>query len=429
MKLARLVLPLLVVAALLPLFRDSGASTALAAGQSVPGQYIVVLRDNADANAEAARASNSQGVAVDQVYEFALKGYAFRGSAAAAAAIARNPNVQFVTEDRVVEAVGKPGGDSPAPAGETTPTGVSRIGAAGKAAASVNVAVIDTGIDLSHPDLNAVNGKNCVRPNKSANDDNGHGSHVSGTIGAKNNGSGVVGVAPGTTLYAVKVLNSTGSGTWSQVICGINWVAANASSSNIKVANMSLGGGGSNDNNCGNTNNDALHKAICGATSAGVTFVVAAGNSAANLSTFVPAAYPEVLTVTAMSDSDGLPGGTGGAPTCRTGEQDDKYATLSNFASADNGHTVAGPGVCILSTWKSGGYNTISGTSMASPHVAGTVALCLSGQKCAGKSPAGVISQIRSDAAAQLPSYGFMGDPGSPTGGKYYGYLVWAGGY
>jgi len=429
MKLARLALPLFAVAALLPLFRDSGGPHAFAAGQAVPGQYIVVLKDNADANGEAVRAAKAHGVAVDQVYEHALRGYAFRGSAAAAAAIAKNPNVQFVTEDRMVEAVGKPGGDSPAPVAETTPTGVGRIGAAGKAAASVNVAVIDTGIDLRHPDLNAVPGKNCVRPGKSPNDDNGHGSHVAGTIGAKANGAGAIGVAPGTTLYAVKVLNAAGSGTWSQVICGINWVAGNASIYNIKVANMSLGGGGSNDNNCGNTNNDAMHKAICGATSAGVTFVVAAGNNATNLNTFVPAAYPEVLTVTAMSDSDGAAGGTGGAPTCRTGELDDKYATFSNFASSDNGHTVAGPGVCIYSTWKGGGYNTISGTSMASPHVAGTVALCLTKGTCTG-SPSQAIQQIRTDAAAQQASYGFTGDPNhSPTAGKYFGYLAWAGGY
>src|SRR5204863_1201255 len=105
-----------------------------------------------------------------------------------------------------------------------------------------------------------------------------------------------------------------------------------------------------------------LHQAICNSVNAGITYVVAAGNSNTNFAGFVPAAYDQVLTVAAMSDSDGQPGGTGGAPTCRTGEGDDVPATFSNYAgsSADISHTIAGPGVCILSTWKGGGYNTIS---------------------------------------------------------------------
>src|SRR5262249_3218141 len=138
-------------------------------------------------------------------------------------------------------------------------------------------------------------------------DGNGHGTHVSGTVGARDNGLGVVGVAPGTPLYAVRVLNNAGSGTWSSVICGVNWVTQNAGT--IKVANMSLGGSGSDDGNCGNSNNDALHKAICGSVAAGVTYVVAAGNDGVDFSGFVPAAYNEVLTVTAMADFNGAHGG------------------------------------------------------------------------------------------------------------------------
>src|SRR5207253_7063622 len=185
-----------------------------------------------------------------------------------------------------------------------------------------------------------------------------------------------------------------------------DWVKNNAAADNIKVANMSLGGSGSNDNNCGNTNADALHQAICGATGAGVTFSVAAGNSGTNEATSTPAAYPEVLTVTAMSDSDGAAGATGGAPTCRTGEADDKYASFSNYAvsSTEINHTVAAPGVCIYSTWMGGGFNTISGTSMATPHATGVVALCFgSGTTvghCAGETPAQVIQTMRSDAQA-----------------------------
>ena len=426
------VLPVVTLAIVAAAFTN--VAEPLSATSAVNGNYIVVLRDGVDVPAAAGASARRYQISVRHVYTHALNGYAFRGSAAAARAIARNANVAFVSRDRRVRA----GGTVPIAASDSAPAGVRRIDASttttAHQASITNVAVIDTGVSLSHPDLNAAAGKNCIRPGKPPEDDNGHGSHVAGTIGARNNGAGVVGVAPNTKVYAVKVLNAAGSGTWSQVICGIDWVTANASALNIKVANMSLGGGGSNDNNCGNSNADALHRAICNATSAGVTFVVAAGNSGANLAASVPAAYPEVLTVTAASDSDGLPGGLGGAPTCRTGEADDAAATFSNYAAADNGHTVAAPGVCIRSTWKSRGYNTISGTSMASPHVAGLVALCIgnggAAGPCAGLAPAAIIVQVRGDAAAHATAAnGFAGDPNAPVSGRYYGYLVWAGGY
>jgi subtilisin family serine protease len=176
---------------------------------------------------------------------------------------------------------------------------------------------------------------------------------------------------------------------------------------------------------------------------------VAAGNQGNNLAGYVPAAYNEVLSATALADFNGKPGG-GAAATCRS-DVDETPADFSNYAAAggsDESHTIAAPGVCIRSTWKSGGYNTISGTSMASPHVAGTLALCLHRGACvSGSTPASLISKIRSDSAANSensyaassanPSplyYGFQGDPKSPITGsngiiRYYGYLVYAGGY
>ena len=325
--------------------------------------------------------------------------------------------------------------------GQTLPTGINRIDAEtgslvgtplvptdwSATATPAAVAVIDTGSG-PHAELNVPGGYNCSTGQSYA-DGNGHGTHVAGTIGARNNTAGVIGVAPGIPIYSVRVLNNAGSGSWSSVVCGINWVTANAARLNIRVANMSLGGSGSDDGNCGNTNNDALHKAICGATAAGVTYVVAAGNDGANEAGFVPAAYNEVLTVTAVADFNGAPGG-GAAATCRS-DVDDTAADFSNYttpSSPDAGHTIAAPGVCILSTWKSGGYNTISGTSMATPHVTGTAAVCIASGACIANDPTSVINKLRYDAAQASSSYGFIGDPGhaitTKTGTLYYGYLV-----
>ena len=396
-------------------------------GQGRPpaaGDYIVVLHDDArDVPGLAAAHARAYGVGVSQHYEHALKGYAATIPNARLGDIRRDPRVAFVSEDRPVQAVG-----------QTLPTGINRIdGELSSHIASnswnIAVAVIDTGSG-PHADLNIAGGKNCTGGSpKSFGDGNGHGTHVAGTIGAINNTSGVVGGAPGIPIYSVRVLNSQGSGTWSTVICGIEWVTANAASLKIKVANMSLGGGGADDGNCGNSNNDALHKAICASVAKGVTYTVAAGNDNLDFAGFVPAAYDEVLTVTALADFNGQPGG-GAAATCRPGA-DDMAADFSNFTapgSADQGHTIAAPGVCIFSTWKGGGYNTISGTSMASPHAAGAAALCIGTGKCTG-TPAAVIDRLRLDASVQPFGYGFLGDPGNPIGGRYYGYLIYAGGY
>ncbi len=402
------------------------ATQVVAAYAAAPAseRYIVLLRPDADARGIVTALEHAHGFTSDFRYE-ALKGFAARLTPSQLALVRTHPAVAVVSADQTVEAVGS----VPLAAGETAPTGVRRIDAASttsaSAASTVSVAVIDTGVSLAHPDLNAVSGKNCVTAGASANDDNGHGSHVAGTIAARNTGSGVVGVAPNTTVYAVKVLNSAGSGTWAQVICGIDWVTANGPSLGIKVANMSLGGSGSSDTNCGYSNGDALHQAICRSTAAGITYAVAAGNSGVSLAGQVPAAYPEVLAVTAMADSDGVSGGAGPRPTCRTSESDDSYATFSNYAvsSGAQSHTVAGPGVCIYSTWLNGGYNTISGTSMATPHLTGTIALCFGSGgvagPCAGLTPASVIQRIRTDAQAHATATnGFAGDPSRPLRGR-----------
>ena len=263
------------------------ASARPASVPDTPNGYIVVLKDSAAPAKVASDHASKYGAEVDYLYSAALKGYAAHMSASSAARVADDSRVLFVQRDGVVHATE-----------QTTPTGINRSDAEVSPTAlidgvdarvAVDVAVIDTGVDLDHPDLNVytAGAKNCST-GKSADDGNGHGTHVSGTIGAIDNGIGVVGMAPGARIWPVRVLDNRGSGSWSAVICGIDYVTANASK--IEVVNMSLGGGGADDGNCGNTNNDAMHKAICRSVAAGITYVVAAGNSAADASTFVPAA-------------------------------------------------------------------------------------------------------------------------------------------
>jgi subtilisin len=336
------------------------------AGAVAPtGGYIVVLKDSVRSpSAVAAEQAQTRGLAVGHVYRHALKGYSATMSVADAQALRADPRVAYVTPDRPVHL------DQ-----QTLPTGIDRIDGelsstvSGNGAGSVNVdvAVIDTGIDLTHPDLNVAGGVNCST-GRSFNDGNGHGSHVAGIIGARDNDLGVVGVAPGARLWAVRVLNPAGSGSFASVICGVDWVTANRDV--IEVANMSLGGTGTEPAGPGCTTGDALHDAICRSVSAGVTYTVAAGNEADDAANHVPAAYDEVITVSALADFDGKPGGLGSA-TCRADEDD----TLANFSNFGADVDLIAPGVCILSTYKRGGYATFSGTSMASPHAGGAAAL------------------------------------------------------
>jgi subtilisin family serine protease len=390
-------------------------------------QYIVVLRSGADPAAVASEHAVRHGAEVGFVYESALRGYAARLPAGRVAALRQDPRVAFVSEDRPVRALV-----------QSVPTGVQRILASasssaagdGRGSVGVGVAVLDTGIDVRHPDLYVAGGVNCLGGRR-YDDDNGHGTHVAGIIAARDNNRGVVGVAPGAPLYAVRVLDAGGSGSWSSVICGIDWVTRNAASLGIKVANLSLGGVGADDGRCGEGNADALHRAICASVAAGVTYVVAAGNESRDFRDVVPAAYNEVLTVTAIADFDGQPGGRASRG-CQP-DVDDTAADYSNFTSAssdDATHTIAAPGTCILSTFIRGTYAVLSGTSMAAPHVAGTAALCLAGP-CKGLTPAQVITRLRNDAQGQPGTYGFTETPGTMTASanRYYGYLVYAGGY
>ena len=408
-----------------------------AAATVTTSPYVVVFKPTVlNAVTQAASLASQYAFVNRFVYGAAIEGFATDLTPNQVTGLQANPSVAYLEPDTSSTAAGMVS----LAAGEIDPPGIRRIGAATTtqvhAASGVNVAVLDTGIDLANADLNAVNGTNCVTTGATPQDDNGHGTNVAGIIAARDQGAGVVGVAPGTKLYAVKVLSKTGNGTLSQILCGINWVTANAAALNIKVVNMSIAGPGSNDNNCGRTNNDAEHQAICNSVAAGITYVAAAGNSSGSLANYIPASYPEVLTVTATTDTDGLSGGLGAAPTCTSGQKDDTTLTTSNYAvsTTDQGHTIAAPGTCVVSDAIGGGTSTYYGTSQAAPHVAGTVALCLNdggiAGACNGMTPAQVIAKVRADATAHATSTnGFTGDPFHPISGKYFGYLDYAGGY
>jgi subtilisin len=419
----------------------AAACAAAIAGATAPvagawwGRYVVAFKGGYDPVATTTRLVTSLGIRPSFRYDAALSGFAAVLSDAQRAALAGDPAVDFVSPDVEVKAAGT----VPLAAGETVPPGIRRVGAATLAqahgAADAPVAVLDSGVDLKNADLNAVSGKNCVTTTAAAQDDNGHGTNVAGILAAKNTGSVVTGVAPGTLLYSVKVLNSKSSGTLSQILCGIDWVTANAATLGIKVANMSVLGSGANDNNCGSKNNDAWHKAICRSTAAGVTYVASAGNGKTTMDKTIPAAYPEVLAVTAMTDTDGLAGARGGAPKCKSGEGDDRYAAYSNYAANATAiaHTISAPGTCIVSDKLGGGTSTYYGTSQAAPHAAGALALCFGSGgagPCAGLTPAAAIAKVRADAAAAATTAtGFAGDPLRPVSGKYFGYLAGAAAY
>jgi subtilisin len=234
-----------------------------------------------------------------------------------------------------------------------------------------------------------------------------------------------------------------GKGQLSNLLCGVDWVTSTRSdadpANNIQVANMSLNGPGEDDGACGTLNKDALHRAICGGSQAGVAFVVSAGNDSTDFVGSAPATYEEVLTTTAMNDYDGSPGGTGVYPVpsqcgVSTVNPDDTPAHYSNYTTgSEMSHTVAAPGTCIWSTWPGNIWALWYGTSFAAPHAAGVAALCVSGGACAGLTGSQVAAKIRNDATAYNqanPKYGFTGDPWRPLGdGRIYGPLVHAGSY
>ena len=375
---------------LLSLALISVAFAAPAAAISRPdpaGRYLVVLRGDADVSVVEQRARTRLEVAPTHTYRNAIKGFSAALTPRQLGALRADPAVAFIEADRVVQL-----------AGQVLPTGVNRVDADRSPTAAIDgtdtprvdadVAIIDTGIQKDHEDLNVAGGVNCTDTASTAptdwGDGNGHGTHVAGIVGALDNSVGVVGVAPGARVWAVRVFRADGYSLLSWIVCGIDWVTAqkdplDASKPRFEAANMSLRDAGSNDGNCGNTNGDAEHRAICASVLAGTTYAVAAGNDRTDASQWIPAAYPEVITVSALADFNGT-GGGGAASTCSSfssADSDDTFADFSNFGPPVD---LIAPGKCIYSTYSTAkstgtGYAVLSGTSMASPHVAGAIAL------------------------------------------------------
>jgi aqualysin 1 len=321
------------------------AVSATGAGASASGRYIVVLNDGtSNPSAVASEHGRRYGASVESVYGHALKGYSARIPDDKLDGVRRDSRVAYVERDGTVDATAQtlPWGIDKADADLSS----TQAGNGSGAVSNVHAYVIDTGIDVSHPDLNVAGGNVNFAGGKNS-DCNGHGTHVAGTIAARDNSADVVGMAPGAPLTGVKVLGCSGSGSTSGVIRGIDWVTAHAAKP--AVANMSLGGSAS----------QALDDAVRNSAATGVVYAIAAGNSGANACTQSPARA----------------GTTNGVITVAATDTSDSEASWSNYGSCVD---IWAPGVSILSTRKGGGTTTMSGTSMASPHVAGGSALYLS---------------------------------------------------
>jgi subtilisin family serine protease len=246
----------------------------------------------------------------------------------------------------------------------TTTAGVVNKARSQNGSVDADIAILDTGISLTHPDLNVYKNVTFVEGTTSGNDDNGHGSHVAGIAAAKNNSIGIVGVAPGARLWAIKVCTASGECPISNQIKGIEYAIKHANE--IDVLNISIE----------NLNSPALNAIIKEAVKAGITVVAAAGNSGKSASQVSPANSPDVLTVSAIGDSDGKCGSNGSDLIVKEGNgtrtvADDSFVYFSNFGPNVE---IAAPGIDILSTYTGNGYAVDSGTSMAAPYVAGAAA-------------------------------------------------------
>jgi subtilisin family serine protease len=332
-------------------FNESQSGLPISRRAGNPEEYRALVRDLSDEILKSYAIEKHP----EHIYSHVITGFSIEMSALQKQALQKDSRVLLIEEDQeislgIMNNRKRPGDggsteEPPAVSSQVIPPGIKRVkGGSTPYTGSHIVFILDTGIELDHPDLNVSTNKafTAFTKGKDANftDYNGHGTHVAGTVGAINNTIGVVGVAPGVALVPIKVLDSRGSGTMSGVIAGVDHVARVASSGD--VANMSLGGGVST----------LLDDAVQKLASTGVKVVIAAGNSGTNAINTSPARvnHPNAYTISAMNSSD-------------------VFASFSNYGNPPIRYCA--PGVNIYSTWIGKSYNTISGTSMAAPHVAG----------------------------------------------------------
>jgi len=348
----------------LALFEDNAGN-----GDIIPGQYVVVFNESSfkfsvpkassynEKLNEVKQIANvylkSVGISYElkQIYGETLKGFCAKLSDEDAQKLSNDKGIKYILPDRMY-VMAKP---VPQPPAESTPWGITRVGG-GATYTGAHVAwIIDTGVDLDHPDLNvnASRGYDFINNDAFADDDNGHGSHCAGTVAAIDNSFGVVGVAAGATIIPVKVLNRRGSGAYSVIIAGVDFVAANAAPGD--AVNMSLGGGVY----------EPIDLAVYNASQKGIFFALAAGNETDDANNHSPARVngTYIWTISAMDSAD-------------------KFAYFSNYGNPPV--DFCAPGVSIYSTYKGGGYTTMSGTSMAAPHMCGILLVTNGNPKTSG---------------------------------------------
>jgi subtilisin family serine protease len=339
---------------------------------AIEGSYIVKFKDGAAMRADSTAAK--YGGTVKRTFSAALHGFAASMSEQEAKFLAADPSVEFVQQNQKVTLL-----DDQA---NPPSWGQDRVDqrdlpldnnySFSTTASNVHAYIIDTGVETTHPEFGgrATSGFDAVDNDNDATDCNGHGTHVSGTIGGS-----TYGLAKEVQIVAVRVLDCSGSGTTEGVVAGIDWVTQNA----VKpaVANMSLGGGA----------DAALDAAVQNSIASGVTYGIASGNSSADACGFSPARVPEAITVNASDINDA-------------------QASFSNFGTCTD---IYAPGVDITSSWLNGGTNTISGTSMATPHVVGASALYLADHPDAA--PAAVATALTGNATPDKISGAGAGSP------------------
>ena len=352
---------------LYPVFAATGLPLEVL--EEAESSYIFVFEESVpkgEIRGHAIQMNKEAGGQLRHVYTNALKGFSATLSAAAAEKLGANPHIAYYETNQIYWAAdmsfgqsdeerqgaaspGKGPGrddddDGEEPTAQVTPWGIARIGGAIDGT-GLHAWIIDSGIDLDHPDLNVGYGANFVTLGanydpEDMQDAAGHGTHVAGTIAAIDNEIDVIGVAPNATVHSVRVLSKSGFGMTDWIVAGIDYVAANAAAGDC--ANMSLGGPG---------HQESMHDAIVNAAAKGVRFSLAAGNESSDAEDFEPAHIDaeNVYTISAIDSSD-------------------VFASFSNWGEPVD---YAAPGVAVLSTALGGGTTTMSGTSMAAPHVCG----------------------------------------------------------